>query len=65
MHLCGIIHRDLKTENVLLGDDMSLKICDFGLACFKGTERSFSGTWEWMAPEVVRYRLNRHQEPLI
>ena len=32
MHESKVLHRDLKPSNVLINDDCSIKICDFGLA---------------------------------
>ena len=32
MHHIGLAHRDIKLENILIGDDFSLKIADFGFA---------------------------------
>ena len=32
LHSANIIHRDLKPDNILVTDDMEVKICDFGLA---------------------------------
>uniref|UniRef100_A0A3Q3E6Y6 mitogen-activated protein kinase kinase kinase n=1 Tax=Hippocampus comes TaxID=109280 RepID=A0A3Q3E6Y6_HIPCM len=59
-----IIHRDLKSSNVLIlerleKDDLSnktLKITDFGLAreWQRTTKMSAAGTYAWMAPEVIR-----------
>jgi mitogen-activated protein kinase 1/3 len=37
LHSANVIHRDLKPANVLVNEDCSVKICDFGLA------RSISG----------------------
>lgn len=32
VHAHNIIHRDIKTSNLLIGEDLSIQICDFGLA---------------------------------
>ena len=34
MHALGIVHRDIKSHNVLIDDNMCVKVCDFGLAKF-------------------------------
>ena len=48
-----VIHRDLKSSNILLKDD-HVKICDFGTACDVHTLMSNAkGTVAWMAPEVI------------
>ena len=50
-----IVHRDLTTSNVLLGQNMVPKVADFGLARFKGEEMSVAtGKLASMAPEVYR-----------
>ena len=37
MHSLGILHRDLKTANVLANNNCQAKLCDFGLARLVGT----------------------------
>ncbi|XP_059823367.1 mitogen-activated protein kinase kinase kinase 13-like [Hypanus sabinus] len=57
LHLHKIIHRDLKSPNVLVTHDDAVKISDFGTSkelSDKSTKMSFAGTVAWMAPEVIR-----------
>jgi serine/threonine-protein kinase len=61
MHGQGVIHRDLKPSNIMMCDDGSLRILDFGLAKGQG-ERQVTflrhapemGSPDYMAPEQVR-----------
>ena len=57
LHSQGILHRDLKSENILLGQDMSVKVADFGISCLEsqcGSGKGFTGTYRWMAPEMIK-----------
>jgi len=60
LHSHKIIHRDLKSPNVLLAENNVVKISDFG-TCRTwndiSVEMSFIGTYAWMAPEVIRKEL--------
>ncbi|VEN45229.1 unnamed protein product [Callosobruchus maculatus] len=57
LHSHKIIHRDLKSPNVLIGDEETIKISDFGTSrTWNGVSEkmSFAGTVAWMAPEAIQ-----------
>ncbi|KAG0239884.1 hypothetical protein BGW41_007464, partial [Actinomortierella wolfii] len=61
IHSHDILHRDLKTANVLLTRFMEVKLCDFGLAKVKTlssskSTTSFKGTLRWAAPETLELK---------
>ena len=56
IHKLGIVHRDLKSSNLLFSEDMEVQICDFGLSRpmpNTTTPSKTAGTWRWMAPEIA------------
>lgn len=53
-HTRGVVHRDLKCENLLLDSHMRLKISDFGFARkYNGNLKTFCGSFAYAAPEVI------------
>ena len=64
-HQMNIVHRDLKAENLLLGENNMLKVCDFGLSRYTKEGRfndhevmftSLAGSIDYQAPEVLKER---------
>ncbi|NXR61743.1 NEK11 kinase, partial [Rhadina sibilatrix] len=59
MHERWILHRDLKTKNIFLKDNL-LKIGDFGVSCLLMGSRdlatTFTGTPYYMSPEVLKHQ---------
>lgn len=64
LHSKRIIHRDMKPQNILIGSNSRVKLCDFGFAraMSRNTQvlTSIKGTPLYMAPELVQERPYDH-----
>jgi len=58
-HSNGIVHRDIKLENILVDKSMNIKLADFGFATNDHIDRldSFLGSPAYMAPEILEGKI--------
>jgi serine/threonine protein kinase len=61
IHSHGVVHRDMKPENIMIGADDSIKLIDFGIAANEGSRRltfaklsNVMGTPDYISPEQVK-----------
>ncbi|XP_069101698.1 serine/threonine-protein kinase nekl-2-like isoform X1 [Argopecten irradians] len=55
LHRKDIMHRDIKTKNIMISSGHVLKICDFGISKFRANINSvWMGTPRYMSPEIVK-----------
>ncbi|VVB04668.1 unnamed protein product [Arabis nemorensis] len=66
LHQNNIIHRDLKTANLLMDEHEVVKVADFGVARVQtqsGVMTAEIGTYRWMAPEGLRPQIPKQTHP--
>lgn len=58
MHVKNVLHRDIKSDNILYKKDGEIKIADLGLSVFLHEQKAFRntkiGTSNWFSPEIAK-----------
>ena len=56
MHNQGIVHRDIKAENIIVSNNFEAKLIDFGFASYEDNDKltNYCGTPAYMAPEIKK-----------
>ncbi len=59
IHFCGVVHNDLKPENIIYLRDGGIKIIDFGISTILNKKAIFAklkGTPKYIAPEIIKHK---------
>ncbi|KAF9536361.1 hypothetical protein EC957_011239, partial [Mortierella hygrophila] len=64
LHFKGVVHRDIKPDNILLSESGAVLVADLGVSCQankKGELKGYVGTRPYMAPEISRDKACRYR----
>ncbi|KNZ79120.1 Serine/threonine-protein kinase 32A [Termitomyces sp. J132] len=60
--ITGYVHRDIPPENILLDGHYNVRIGSFSRV-YVHPSSDITGTWPYMAPEIIKLTVGRRQEP--